>query len=297
MLRRTVVPPIKSQGIKTKLLPFISQLVPASLSGRWVEPFMGTGVVGFNLAHGPVVMSDANPHIIRFYNAIKSGQVTPLCVREFLEVEGERLRASEGAYYYEVRDRFNADGASLDFLFLTRACFNGVMRFNQKGGFNVPFCKKPGRFSQAYVTKIVNQVEAVSQLICGGHFDFRAANFQEIIEDARSGDLIYCDPPYIARHSDYFNSWDEKDERALADALSSTSASFILSTWSHNDYRQNDYIDSVWGEFPRITREHFYHVGARESNRRGITEALVFSPDLEPRVAESVSRGCVDALV
>ena len=83
----------------------------------------------------------------------------------------------------------------------------------------------------------------------------------------------------------------------MADALSSTSASFILSTWSHNDYRQNDYIDSVWGEFPRITREHFYHVGARESNRRGITEALVFSPDLEPRVAESVSRGCVDALV
>ena len=59
--------------------------------------------------------------------------------------------------------------------------------------------------------------------------------------------------------------------------------SFILSTWSHNDYRMNDYIDSFWGDFPRITREHFYHVGARESNRRGITEALVFSSDLDPR--------------
>ena len=121
------------------------------------------------------------------------------------------------------------------------------MRFNRSGHFNVPFCKKPARFSQAYVTKIVNQVDAVSQVVRSGHFDFRVSNFRRILDDARSGDLIYCDPPYIARHADYFNSWSEDDERALADGLRMTSASFILSTWSHNDYRMNDYIDSFWG--------------------------------------------------
>jgi hypothetical protein len=55
---------------------------------------------------------------------------------------------------------------------------------------------------------------------------------------------------------------------------------------TNNTYTLNyeePYIDSFWGDFPRITREHFYHVGARESNRRGITEALVFSSDLDPR--------------
>lgn len=283
MSQRIVVPPIKSQGIKTKLIPFISTLVPSSQSGRWIEPFMGTGVVGFNLADGPTLMSDTNPHLVRFYDAIKSGDITGGIVREFLSVEGDRLQRSDGAYYYEVRARFNADANPLDFLFLTRACFNGVMRFNRSGHFNVPFCKKPARFSQAYVTKIVNQVDAVSQVVRSGHFDFRVSNFRRILDEARSGDLIYCDPPYIARHADYFNSWSEDDERALADGLRMTSASFILSTWSHNDYRMNDYIDSFWGDFPRITREHFYHVGARESNRRGITEALVFSSDLDPR--------------
>ena len=283
MSQRIVVPPIKSQGIKTKLIPFISTLVPSSQSGRWIEPFMGTGVVGFNLADGPALMSDTNPHLVRFYDAIKSGDITGGIVREFLSVEGDRLQRSDGAYYYEVRARFNADANPLDFLFLTRACFNGVMRFNRSGHFNVPFCKKPARFSQAYVTKIVNQGDAVSQVVRSGHFDFRVSNFRRILDEARSGDLIYCDPPYIARHADYFNSWSEDDERALADGLRMTSASFILSTWSHNDYRMNDYIDSFWGDFPRITREHFYHVGARESNRRGITEALVFSSDLDPR--------------
>ena len=283
MSQRIVVPPIKSQGIKTKLIPFISTLVPSSQSGRWIEPFMGTGVVGFNLADGPALMSDTNPHLVRFYDAIKSGDITGGIVREFLSVEGDRLQRSDGAYYYEVRARFNADANPLDFLFLTRACFNGVMRFNRSGHFNVPFCKKPARFSQAYVTRIVNQVDAVSQVVRSGHFDFRVSSFRRILDEARSGDLIYCDPPYIARHADYFNSWSEDDERALADGLRMTSASFILSTWSHNDYRMNDYIDSFWGDFPRITREHFYHVGARESNRRGITEALVFSSDLDPR--------------
>ena len=283
MSQRIVVPPIKSQGIKTKLIPFISTLVPSSQSGRWIEPFMGTGVVGFNLADGPALMSDTNPHLVRFYDAIKSGDITGGIVREFLSVEGDRLQRSDGAYYYEVRARFNADANPLDFLFLTRACFNGVMRFNRSGHFNVPFCKKPARFSQAYVTKIVNQVDAVSQVVRSGHFDFHVSNFRRILDEARSGDLIYCDPPYISRHADYFNSWSEDDERALADGLRMTSASFILSTWSHNDYRMNDYIDSFWGDFPRITREHFYHVGARESNRRGITEALVFSSDLDPR--------------
>lgn len=283
MSQRIVVPPIKSQGIKTKLIPFISTLVPSSQSGRWIEPFMGTGVVGFNLADGPALMSDTNPHLVRFYDAIKSGDITGGIAREFLSVEGDRLQRSGGAYYYEVRARFNADANPLDFLFLTRACFNGVMRFNRSGHFNVPFCKKPARFSQAYVTKIVNQVDAVSQVVRSGHFDFRVSNFRRILDEARSGDLIYCDPPYIARHADYFNSWSEDDERALADGFRMTSASFILSTWSHNDYRMNDYIDSFWGDFPRITREHFYHVGARESNRRGITEALVFSSDLDPR--------------
>lgn len=35
MRSRILVPPIKSQGIKTKLVPFIESLVPQSLPGRW----------------------------------------------------------------------------------------------------------------------------------------------------------------------------------------------------------------------------------------------------------------------
>lgn len=92
---------------------------------------------------------------------------------------------------------------------------------------------------------------------------------------ANQDDLIYCDPPYIDRHADYFNSWTEQDESQLYELLSQTHSKFILSTWHHNQYRQNEYIEKFWQNFIINTKEHFYHIGAKENNRNPMTEALI----------------------
>ena len=49
----------------------------------------------------------------------------------------------------------------------------------------------------------------------------------------------------------------------------------MLSTWDHNDYRANTYIQTVWSDCQKITQEHFYHVGAKETNRNPVVEALL----------------------
>ena len=59
------VPPIKSQGIKTKLVPWIKSIVPSNFSGVWIEPFMGTGVVAFNVAPNNAILCDTNPARLR----------------------------------------------------------------------------------------------------------------------------------------------------------------------------------------------------------------------------------------
>ena len=152
-----------------------------------------------------------------------------------------------------------------------------MMRFNSKGEFNVPFCKKPERFSKAYITKICNQVRAVRETISTGDWQFQTQDFRTTIQEAVDSDFIYCDPPYFGRHVDYYNGWTENDESDLAELLTETPAKFILSTWHHNDYRENEMIAKYWNRFNIVTHEHFYHVGARESNRRGVTEALIFN--------------------
>lgn len=284
---KSIIPPIKSQGIKTKLVPWIRDILPKA-EGAWVEPFLGTGVVAFSLGFRKAILNDTNPHIIQLYQEIRDGKITPQIVKNYLEKEGETLLHA-GDYGYDhfrfIRDRFNESPNSLDFIFLSRAGFNGMMRFNKKGHWNIPFCKKPNRFAQAYITKIVNQTAKVSHII-KPEWEFHNKQFSEIIPLAKEGDIIYCDPPYYGRYVDYYNGWTEEDEELLFTKLKETNANFILSTWHHNDYRENEMIDKYWSNFNILTKDHFYHSGGKIENRKSIVEALVCNFELNEDVKE-----------
>jgi len=274
---RIVVPPIKCQGIKTKLIPAIRSVVGDRIAGTWIEPFCGSGVVAFNLKPQKAILVDTNQHIIRFYQAVQTHVITPERVRQYLELESQKLSECGEAYYYEVRDRFNATHQPLDFLFLNRSCFNGMIRFNRKGQFNVPFCRKPERFAKPYITKIVNQVHAIQTILEQRNWIFQVADFTSTLSLAQPDDCVYVDPPYIGRHVDYFNTWTAENDQQLIQLLNHLPCDFILSTWLENQYRTNATISENWQDqkFNLIPVPHFYHVGAAESLRHPMTEALI----------------------
>lgn len=272
---KVFVPPIKIQGIKTKLVPAIKNNADISKSTTWVEPFMGSGVVGFNIAPESAIFSDINPYIIKFYQCIQSGEISSQMVRCFLEEEGKRLSKLDDEYYYQVRNRFNESHDPLDFLFLNRSCFNGMIRFNSSHQFNVPYGHKPQRFSKAYITKIVNQVQHIESIMRDKNWVFICQSFEKTIKDAPQNSFIYCDPPYIGRHVDYYDSWDESQERILHRLLMEHSGRFMLSTWDYNQYRRNPYLSSIWLDCHKTNVDHFYHLGAKEDNRKPMVEALL----------------------
>lgn len=283
-----IIPPIKSQGIKTKIVPTINKLINAAVepfTGDWYEPFFGTGVVGFNSPiQGNKIVGDTNPHIISFYNAILNGEIDEYKMRAYLEDANVKLSsaADDGyAYYREVRDRFNIEHNPYDFIFLSRAGFNGMIRFNGKGNWNIPFCKKKDRFAQAYVTKICNQVKQVRTKITSETWEFNNVPFENTIERANANDLIYSDSPYFGRYADYYNTWTEEDEVRLCELLTESPARFILSTWHHNQYRENPLIDRLWSRFNIYTLEHFYFSGGKIENRNSMVEALVYNFDID----------------
>ena len=286
---KVIVPPIKSQGIKTKLVPWINDLILQSgidlENATWIEPFFGTGVVGLNAPiKGNHIVGDSNPHLINLYNGIKDGNITQFNMRAYLEHESKMLETADEngyAYYREVKNRFNREHSPFDFIFLSRAGFNGMMRFNKRGEWNIPFCKKPNRFAPAYVSKICNQIASAEKIIHKGNWQFLNQNFLDTINMAQEGDIIYCDPPYFGRYVDYYNGWTEEDEEALYNALVNTPAHFILSTWHHNEFRENDMMDRFWNHFNVMTQEHFYHGGGHIENRHPMVEALVYNFELE----------------
>ena len=209
--KHVIVPPIKCQGIKTKLVKFILNNISWDGKCRWIEPFLGSGVVLFNVQPERALVNDINPHIIRLYQMIYDGSLPHEEVRAYLSAEGKKLLSNGEECYYLVLERFNKIGNPLDFIFLNRSCFNGVMRFNSKGEFNVPFCRKPDRFRQAYVTKIVNQISRIQQIMRGKDWEFRAGDWRECLEHVAADDFVYLDPPYLGRHTDYYQRWSEKD--------------------------------------------------------------------------------------
>lgn len=293
---KVIIPPVKSQGIKTKLVPCINDIILQSgidvEHANWIEPFFGTGVVGLNSpVKGRHIVGDSNPHIINLYNGIKDGIITEYNMRAYLEREGQNLENADEngyAYYREVKNRFNRDHSSFDFIFLSRAGFNGMMRFNKRGEWNIPFCQKPNRFAPAYVSKICNQIAAAERIIKKGDWEFLNQNFIDTINRAEAGDIIYCDPPYFGRYVDYYNGWTEEDEERLYVALVNTPAHFILSTWHHNEFRENEMMNRFWNNFNVATQEHFYHGGGHIENRHPMVEALVYNFELqEPHYQEA----------
>jgi DNA adenine methylase len=293
---RIGVPPIKCQGIKTKLVPFIFQSIKWSETSdaRWIEPFVGSGVVAFNLAPRRALLADTNPHVINFYQAIQRVDIDSSRVREFLTLEGEKLSKYGADYYYEVRSRFNAHGSPYDFLFLNRACFNGVIRFNRQGNFNVPFGHKPRRFSKAYITKIANQVNWTAKQMQGRELELRVADWSEILTEARPGDFVYMDPPYVGRHADYYSLWGQTEAERLASAARGLPCGYAVSMWLENSHRRNTHIDQHWPGMVIREYSHFYHVGSKEAFRNEMKEALIVKPDsVTPSHYEAISQDSV----
>lgn len=285
--------PLKYMGGKSKLLDFIKSAVPSGgVPGRWVEPFMGSGVVGLNLAmtasvSKQAVMSDTNQHVILLYQSIQNSEVTPELVADKLAETDDRIRSTDGAYYYEIRDRFNSDHDPIDLLLLSRLCFNGLMRFNRKGGFNAPFCKNPERLTPDYIRMVADSVRGVADRLSEGDWEFCASDYKDVFDDVEPGDLVYLDPPYVDLSTLYHNqAWNLEDEESLFEQVSNLDSSFVLSTWetknsARGGYKENMCLKEIWSQrFRYITTNHRYGVGPTADTRGGVVEALVLSDDL-----------------
>src|SRR5260370_22622120 len=100
-------PPIKCHGIKTKLVGEIRRISQTQPFGRWLEPFCGSCVVPLNIQPKKALLGDSNAHIIRLYQEIQNGTLTPAKAKSFLTGEGEKLPSGREPHYYAVRERFN----------------------------------------------------------------------------------------------------------------------------------------------------------------------------------------------
>lgn len=276
-----IIPPIKIQGKKTKIVPKIMEIADGILNDHpeidtWVEPFLGSGVVAFNCPGKikKVIVNDINPHIIKFYKGVADGVITSDKIREVFDIHSQNLLKDGYDYYNQVKDRFNQTFDTMDFLFLTRTGFNGVMRFNNSGKWNVPFCKLDNRLSKNVIEDLASSVDELSRLFKSKEFIFYNKSFEDVIESAPENSIFYCDPPYYGLQVQYFKGWGKEDEIRLNEMLKDKM--FIYSTWLEDGIRENMMINEYWGEYEIEGKKHKYNVAEKAEKRNQVTEGLIY---------------------
>ena len=217
--QKKLPPVIKWSGSKRNAAGLIGKLIPSA--ERYFEPFLGGGAVLPFRKSTEGLAGDSIPELIALWNAIKTN---PLNTADEYRKRWDRLQRDGHQVYYEVRDRFNATRNEYDFLFLTRTCVNGLIRYNAQGEFNNSFhLTRPG-INPGTLEKIIGQWHTIVKEVSFYHCDYRT-----LLKEVKKNDFIFLDPPYGGTKGRYTKTaFDLQEFFNQLDALNCIGAKWIL---------------------------------------------------------------------
>lgn len=153
------------------------------------EPFLGSGAVLGTLAPQSAVASDSFRPLVEIWQLLHND---PEALKQCYEERWFAMMAGSKVDEYEkIKANYNARPNGADLLFLSRACYGGVVRFRQADGYMSTPC---GIHSPIPPDSFAARVDEWYQRTIGTAFVHE--EYQTSMARAEPGDLIYCDPPY-----------------------------------------------------------------------------------------------------
>ena len=229
-----IKPLLKWAGNKYRVLPHLLPLIGAPT--RYCEPFGGSLSVALNVVADEYVLNDVNKDLVAIYqNLVHPNDDSFIKYCEELFTPENNTKES----YLELREHFNNATDSVErarlFVYLNRHCFNGLSRYNSKGGFNVPF----GKYDKPVCPS--EQMNEFRMLFLSKQsVRFTSLSFEDSIlySDLEAGDVVYFDPPYVPASdtanftsyaTDGFSHEQQVELAELAESLANRGVKVILS--------------------------------------------------------------------
>lgn len=287
-------PLIKYRGGKSKEIPHILLHIP-HYTGRYIEPFFGGGALYFYLEPKKAIINDINSKLISFYNGVKNDYSS--LRRELDELEHiyklnrtqfdilkaqtpeKRVEDKNETFYYELRDMFNGlvnkkYSDALLYYFINKTAYSGMIRYNAKGEFNVPF----GRY-KSINTKLVTL--AHSKLL--SNTKIMNSDYSDVFALAKEDDFMFLDPPYDCVFSDYGNDkykngFNDKCHEELANAFRQLRCKALL-VIGRTSLTERLYGDMIIDEYAKS-----YAVNIRNRFKASATHILVANYKSENRL-------------
>lgn len=198
---------LKWIGNKQRFAETITSYMPDQFNDYY-EPFLGsgavmahllkqaqdTGIPRFNNGYA----SDVLPFLIDIFNIVKDN---PDAIIDYYDREITEYYINPSDKYNEIRDRFNQHHNAMDFCLLSRTCYSGIVRFRQADGY---MSTPRGPHKPISPSVFAQRVNLWNSFI--DRVDFETMPFDESMDRAQQGDLIYCDPPYTHSQSIIYGS-------------------------------------------------------------------------------------------
>ncbi|MBX3069011.1 MAG: DNA adenine methylase [Thermomicrobiales bacterium] len=200
---------LKWVGSKQKTAVPIVDAFPSRF-GTYFEPFLGSGAVLGNLAPQSAVASDVFAPLMEIWITLSKD---PDMLKAWYADRWQMMMTGDKVEVYEqIKASYNENPNGADFLFLCRACYGGIVRFRKRDGYMSTPC---GIHSPIPPQNFAKRVDLWVRRTRGTVF--RLADYREVFEDARSGDLIYCDPPYSYSQSILYGAQDFSMSQLMAE--------------------------------------------------------------------------------
>lgn len=266
---------IKWTGSKRLQSSWIVDKFPDNIS-TYYEPFLGSGSVMLEMLSRKdinverVVASDICEPLIGLWNMVKNEPQK--LISSYRDFHKDFVKDRKNVFNL-IRKEFNEDKTKYEnFLFLTRTCINGLIRFNSKGDFN----------STCHLTRNGIVPESLEKIIWNVHnlvqkVDFINQSYECIIPN--KNDLIYFDPPYMLTTKNMY--YGGIDYLLFSNYVNNISCKWLLSL---DGLIENvDVVDDI-----NINYKNVYYANesystfkkVQDSTKRIIREALYTNYDL-----------------
>jgi DNA adenine methylase len=259
-------PIFRWMGSKRRSARAIADAIGA-VDGTYLELFAGSAAVLFALQPMASVLNDRNRVLMNAYTVLAGDPVG-------LRNSAVALPADRESYY-EIRAASDRARSSFDeavsFTYLNRYCFNGIYRTNRAHQFNVPFGESTGS---------VPPLEAFVRCSAGLQgVQLLSGDFEEAMDGAGEGDVVYLDPPYPTERPTYgeygyggFSAQDLDRMEANALAVVDRGGRVVLSL-PEGIVRSRKGL----GAWRRLDHSVRYKVSAQPRHRRAVGEVTLCS--------------------
>lgn len=289
--------PLFYTGDKYKLIPELKKYFPDKID-KFVEPFVGGGSVFLNIEANEFYENDIDKNIISIHKYLSSfansedllnillskiDEYEFSCSYKGKTVPDELRKKYVKTYfakynnesYKQLKEKYNnSDRTDIADLYLLLIYgFNRMLRFNQKGEFNLPVGNVD--FNQNVFDSLTDYIKLTNKK--NPHWS--NTDYKEFLSNINitESDFIYLDPPYLITSSEYNKRWSQNDDIELCNLLDAFDKKNIRFAMSNViDYKGKENTELLkWAEKYNIHSIKSNYINYHDNTIKTFREVLI----------------------